>query len=57
MSYLAEFLLNALMWFAVELTPERPVWLRRIVQAFWIVVAALLVVAWGYGLAMLIQAL
>jgi hypothetical protein len=57
MGYLAEFLFNALAQLFFGMAPERPVWLRRIVQAFWILFAGLVVVAWGYGLAMLIRAL
>jgi hypothetical protein len=60
MSHLAEFLLNALVWFAGELaalTPERPAWFRRIVQSFWILLAALVIAAWGYGLVTLFRAL
>jgi len=57
MSQLAEFLFDALWQLFLGMSPERPVWLRRIVQAFWILFAALVVVAWGYGLAMLIRAL
>jgi hypothetical protein len=57
MGYLAEFLVNALAQLFFGMAPERPVWLRRIVQAFWILFAGLVVVAWGYGLAMLLRAL
>jgi hypothetical protein len=38
------------------MAPERPLWLRRTVRAFWILVAAVVAIAWGYGLAMLIRA-
>jgi hypothetical protein len=57
MSHLAELLVNALTTVFLGMTPERPLWLRRVVQAVWIVFAALVVVAWVYGLTMLIRAL
>jgi hypothetical protein len=57
MSQLAEFLLNALTQLFFGMAPERPVWLRRIVQACWVLLLAIVGVAWGYGMAMLIRAL
>lgn len=38
------------------MAPERPVWLRRMVQVFWALLAVLVVIAWAYGLAALIRA-
>jgi len=56
-SHLAEILLNAVVSLFLGMAPERPLWLRRIVQGLWIVFGALVVFAWGYGLVLLIQAL
>jgi hypothetical protein len=57
MSYLAELLFSAVTQLFLGMVPERPVWLRRIVQAFWILFVVVVLVGWGYGLAMLIRAL
>jgi hypothetical protein len=57
MSYLAELLLNALTTLFLGMVPGRPAWLRRIVQAFWVLLAALVVLAWVYGLVLLVRAL
>lgn len=55
MSYLADLVLNALTLF-VGMAPDRPFWIRRVIQALWILLAALVLVAWGYGLIALIRA-
>jgi hypothetical protein len=50
-------LLYALTTLFLGMAPERPLWLRRIVQAFWILLGALVLVAWAIGLVALFQAL
>ena len=57
MSYLAELLFSAVTQLFLGMVTERPVSLRRIVQAFWILFVVAVLVGWGYGLAMLIRAL
>jgi hypothetical protein len=57
MSQLAELLVNALTTLFVGATPDRPPWLRRLVQAFWLLSAALIVVAWVAGVLLLIRSL
>jgi len=56
-SYLAELLVNGVTTLFLGMTPERPRWLRRVVQAFWVLFVVLVVVAWGYGLVALLGAL
>ena len=45
------------MYFFVGAVPERPLWLRRLVQAFWAVVALLFVVGCVLGVVYLVEAL
>jgi hypothetical protein len=57
MSHLAELFLNAVTTLFLGMAPERPLWVRRVVQAFWLLLAALVLLAWVFGLAVLIRAL
>ena len=52
-----ELAFQVLMYFFVGAVPERPLWLRRLVQAFWAVVALLFVVGCVLGVVYLVEAL
>jgi hypothetical protein len=54
---LGELVLNALMTVFLGATPERPLWLRRLVQALWLLLAVVALIAWAYGVVILVRAL
>jgi len=37
------------------MTPERPLWLRRLVQAFWVLLGLLVVIAWVYAIVLFVR--
>jgi hypothetical protein len=57
MGQLIELLMNVVLTFFLGMTPERPLWLRRLVQALWILLALIMVIAWGYGVVLLLRAI
>jgi hypothetical protein len=54
---LGELVLNALMTAFLGVIPERPLWLRRLVQALWLFLAVVALIAWAYGVVILVRAL
>jgi hypothetical protein len=57
MGQVAEIVLSAVIEFCFGMAPERPLWLRRVVQVFWAVLVVLVLIVCGFGLVMLIEAL
>jgi hypothetical protein len=51
---IAEIVLNAVAQLFFGMAPERPLWLRRTVQAFWILLGALLLAAFVSAIAALV---
>ena len=56
-SVIAELILEVLLQVFFGMAPERPIWLRRLVQALWLLLGLLVLVAAGFGLVYLVQAL
>lgn len=42
---------------AAGLVPERPLWLRRLVQTLWLLLAVVLLTLWAIGLVLLVRSL
>lgn len=57
MAELVAMVLDALTQLFLGLAPDRPRWLRRLVQAFWVLVLVLVIAAWIYGVVLLVRAL
>ncbi len=57
MGHLIEFLLLNVIEPFLGMTPERPLWLRRLVQAFWVLLGLLLVIAWVYAVVLSVRAI
>jgi hypothetical protein len=57
MSVIAELIFEVLLQVFFGMAPERPIWLRRLVQALWVLLGVLVLVAAGFGLVYLVHAL
>lgn len=42
---------------AAGMAPEHPIWLRRLVQGLWLLLALALVALWAFGMVMLARSL
>lgn len=40
---------------AFGLAPERPIWLRRVVQALWLLLGLALLALWAFGMVLLVR--
>lgn len=52
---LIEFVLLIVIEPFLGMTPERPLWLRRLVQAFWVLLGLLVVIAWVYAIVLFVR--
>jgi hypothetical protein len=56
-SVIAELVFEVILQVFFGMAPERPIWLRRVVQALWVLLGVLVLVVAGLGFVYLVHAL